>query len=443
MFQVLGDLYRDYENEPAVGVGSILTPSLFVRDATNVSHILQTDFNAFYHRGIENIEGDQLTESVLFLNGPKWKLMRQNMTPLFTSTKLKSMYYIMDRGAQDFMKHMKQHSELHGGKAFNTMTTYCSAALVASVFGIGTESIFDSPFLEVTRALSKPSIVSNLKFVLLNLSPKLTNFLGIKVFAKHEKFFIDSMRQVLERRDQEGGLRRHDFADIALQIQKGGMMKDLTTGCEMDPTVGLLSAQAFFFFIAGVEPSATVMFCTLLELGRNPDILRKVQEEIDETFETHKELDYDVISGMLYLEKVLSEAMRKFPPIGYLTRQCMQDTVLPVGNIKVDKGTKVFMPIFHIHHDPKYYPEPDVFDPERFSKDGQQPLSDTFYMPFGRGGRICIGARLARLQVKAGLVHLLRHFTPRTLEPGRMKYKKDSINVRPENIDVAFVPRDI
>lgn len=442
MFEILGDLYKKYKGEPAVGIGSLLSPTLFVLDPINVSHVLQTDFNAFHHRGIENIEGDQLTESVLFMNGPKWKVMRQNMTPLFTGNKLKSMYYILDRGAQDFVKYLKEHPETQKGEAFNTMTTYCSAALIASVFGIGTESIFDSPFLQITRDLAKPSRMTDFKFFLTNLSPALCNFLGIKIFQEHEKFFVGSIQKAMEMRKEEGK-QRHDFIDIAVHLEKNGLMKDTSTNVEMTPTVGLLSAQAFFFFIAGVDPSATTMVCTLFELGRNPEVLRKVQEEIDTTFNTHKEISYDVINKMVYFEKVLSESMRKFPPVGYLTRQCTQTTVLPVGNIKVEEGTKVFTPLFDIHRDPKYYPDPEVFDPERFSGDGLQPISDTFYMPFGRGGRTCIGARLARLQMKAGLVHLLRQFTPKALENGPIQYRKENIFVRPTNIDVALITRDV
>ncbi|KAJ8727636.1 hypothetical protein PYW07_001755 [Mythimna separata] len=146
-------------------------------------------------------------------------------------------------------------------------------------------------------------------------------------------------------------------------------MRDPQTGYEMEPTTGLLSAQALFFFTAGVEPCANAIFSTLVLLCRHPKILEKVHQEIDEHFEKHKNnITYDVICEMEYVDKVLSEALRLFPPIGLLTRQCCQDTVLPVGNVKVAKGTKMFTPIYEIHNDPKIYPDPEVFDPERFSK---------------------------------------------------------------------------
>lgn len=443
LFEIYGDLYKQYEKEPAVGVGSFFTPSLFVHDPNNVTHVLQLDFNSFSHGGFENLSGDQLTESIPFLNGPKWKLMRQNMTPLFTGTKLKQMYYIMDKGAQDFVNYIKNDPERQKGNAYKTLINYCSAAITASVFGIGTDSIFDSPFVDVARSAIEPTFSRNVKFTIVNLSPWLTKLFGIKLFSEFEDFFIGAIKQMLDKRKLEN-VPRHDFGDLALNLQKNGTMRDSTTGCEMDPTVGLLSAQAFFFFLAGVEPSATVLYGTLIELGHNPDILEKVHKEIDEAFEKNNStITYDVVVEMNYLERVLSESMRMYPPIGFLTRQCVQDTVLPVGNIKVSKGTKIATPVFHIHRDPKYYPEPEKFDPDRFTKDGQQPLSDAFYMPFGRGGRICIGARFARIQVKAGLVHLLRNFTVKTIDYEKISFRKEMFAARPENVDVQFIPRDI
>lgn len=442
MFQIFGELYEEYKNEPVVGIGALSKPTLFIIDLKNVQQVLQGDFQSFNHRGMESIEGDQLSDNILFMNGPRWKLMRQNMSPLFTATKLRNMYYIMDKSAQNFVEYLKTNPKSWEGHCFDTLTTFCNAAVCGAIFGIGTESIFSSPFLKMARTLSPSNFKNSLKFAMVNLSPRITNSLGIKLFKEFEDFFVGAITEVMKKREQEN-IKRHDFADICISLQKKGTMRDQTTGCELEPTYGLLSAQALFFFVAGVEPCANAMFSTLIELCRHPDILQRVHEEIDENFEKHNSIiTYEVISDMNYLDKVLSEAMRMYPPIGYLSRQCVKDTVLPVGNIKVEKGTKVYTPIYQIHHDPKLYPEPSVFDPERFSKD-RKP-SDDIYMPFGLGNRTCIGARYAKLQVLAGLVHVLRHFTVKAKqEIDKITFKSDILNVRVGNFDVQFLPRNI
>ncbi|XP_075979552.1 cytochrome P450 6B5-like [Anticarsia gemmatalis] len=441
LFETFGELYNEYKKEPAIGIGSLMSPSLFVTNPKNMQQVLQADFNSFNHRGIERNEGDILADNIVFLNGPRWKLMRQSMSPLFTSAKLKNMYYIMDKSAQDLVAYMKEHPKLWEGDCYETMMTFCNASVCGAIFGIGAQSIFDSPFLDLAKKAFTPSFKRNLAFATMQLSPRLFNFLGLKLFKDLEDTFIGAITKVIERRKNEN-VKKHDFADLCINIQKNGIMKDFASGCEVKPTDGVLAAQALTFLAAGIEPVATVMFNTFLHLGRNPDILQKMHQEIDETFEKHNgKVNFDVINTMEYTDKVLNEAMRISPPLGYLTRRCVKDTVLPVGNIKVESGTNMYTPIYALHHDPDIYPEPDVFNPERFAKGIN--YSDEFYMPFGIGNRMCIGARYSKLQMAAGVVHVLKHFTVRTKKTNTdTKFKYHIVNVRPIDADVEFIPRN-
>ncbi|CAG4936481.1 unnamed protein product [Colias eurytheme] len=444
VFQNLHEVYKEYRKEPAVGIGSLTTPTLYVIDPTNIQHVLATDFNSFSHRGLDINEGDKLADNILFMNGNRWKLMRQSMTPLFTSSKLKSMYYILDKSAIDFVEHLKANRELLKGNAFNTLSSFCSAAIGGAVFGVSTGSIFDSPFLDMARKASKASLKENIKLSIASMSGKLFNLLGIKLFTDHEDFFIGAIKQIIRLREQEK-TKRHDFADICVALQSSGNLVDKDTGLELKPTDELLAAQAFFFFVAGVEPTAQVLYGTLIELGRHPEYLEKVQNEIDETFKTHNnKMDFDIIMGMKFLDMVLSEAMRLHPPIGYLNRKCVRDTILPVGNIKVDKGTMIMTPILQVHYDEEYYPEPEKFIPERFAPENKHKIVDAAYMPFGKGNRVCVGTRYATLQTKAGLVHLLRNFSVNTIiKCEETKYVQHVMQVRLENVDVEFIPRAV
>lgn len=152
-----------------------------------------------------------------------------------------------------------------------------------------------------------------------------------------------------------------------------------------------MSAQAFFFYIAGVEPCATGMFFTLYELARNPHILHRVHEDIDKLFEQDKEITYENLSKINYIENVMDEAMRLHPPVIILTRKCMQDTVLPFSKIQLKNNMMVQIPIYSIHYDAKYYPNPEVFDPDRFSDEEKEKRPNYTHMPFGEGNRMCLG----------------------------------------------------
>uniref|UniRef100_A0A0K8TVS7 unspecific monooxygenase n=1 Tax=Epiphyas postvittana TaxID=65032 RepID=A0A0K8TVS7_EPIPO len=442
MFQAFHGVYKRYRSEPAVGVGSLMTPSLYLIDPQNIQHVVQSDFQAFSHSGLTYEKDDLLADNVLFMSGPRWKLMRQKMSPLFTAAKLRNMYYIMDKSAKDFVDHLRENPEkLKGG--YDTVNEFCSAALAGAVFGIGTESTFKSPFLKMARDAVKLNWKTNLKFAVNGVSASISSLLRIRFFQEHEKFFIGSIKQVLRTREKEN-TKKHDFADICLSLQKAGAMRDQETGQELEPTDELLAAQGFFFFLAGVEPAAAGMFGTLMELGKSPDILKKVQQEIDETMEKYDgKMTYEIVSEMKYLDQVLSEALRMHTPVGFLTRQCTNDSVLPVGNIRVSKGTNVFIPIYELHYDPKYHPQPEVFDPDRFSPENRAK-TEMAYLPFGRGGRVCIGMRYARLQLLAGLLHLLRNYDVVShVDKNSREYVKGQFQVRRTNIRVELIPRNM
>lgn len=439
LFQIFRELYIKYPDEPAIGFGALFTPSLYVTDKTNVRFLMKSP--SFIDRGIEYNDGDLLADSVLFMNGMRWKLMRQKMTPLFTPSKLKNMFYIMDKSGRDFIEYLKNNPEKQKGNALDTLTTFCCASIGGAVFGIGSKSTFESPFLACTRQAFSPSFLKNMKFSLNNLSPPLFKMLNLKFFKQHEEFFIGAIKSVLRQRERECN-ERHDFVDICLSIQKSGNIKHDESGINIKPTDELLAAQGFFFFAAGVETAATVIFGVLIEVGRHPDIRNKVQEEIDRVFEKYQnELTADAIKEMEYLENVLNEALRVYPPLSFLTRRCVEDSVLPVGNIKIDKGTKVYTPVYDYHFDPQYFKDPEVFDPERFNDKAVQQM-DVTYQPFGYGLRSCIGERYVKLQVKSALAHILRNFEIKSvINEGGIKYRKDFIQLKLQNANVEYIPR--
>lgn len=92
-------------------------------------------------------------------------------------------------------------------------------------------------------------------------------------------------------------------------------------------------------------------------------------------------------------------------------RKCSERYQIPGTDQFIDKGTIVHIPIVAVHRDAKYYEEPDKFDPERFMDGDANKFNDqSVYMPFGDGPRNCIGLRLAQLQVKLGLLAMLKQF---------------------------------
>ena len=88
--------------------------------------------------------------------------------------------------------------------------------------------------------------------------------------------------------------------------------------------------------------------------------------------------------------------------LGIIDRVCTRDYKLPgpsgKGELILEAGTNVYIPLFGIHYNPEYYPDPDKFDPERFTEENKQKRNNYSYMPFGEGPRICIGTYLTASQ---------------------------------------------
>ncbi|XP_011705921.1 PREDICTED: probable cytochrome P450 6a13, partial [Wasmannia auropunctata] len=151
------------------------------------------------------------------------------------------------------------------------------------------------------------------------------------------------------------------------------------------------AAQSYIFFIAGFETTSMTLIFALYELAQHQDIQDKVHKEIDKILAKYNDLTYDGVNEMTYLHKVISETMRKYPPLPYLNRICTKEVVLPTTNIRVPKGTLITIPMLGLHRDPSIYPDPDKFDPERFNADEIEKRHPYTYLPFGEGPRNCIG----------------------------------------------------
>jgi len=114
--------------------------------------------------------------------------------------------------------------------------------------------------------------------------------------------------------------------------------------------------------------------------------------------------------SLLFLCRKLNETLRKFPPVSGLPGICTKDYKVPGTDVVIEKGTRVNIPVWGIQMDPEYYPDPEKFDPERFSEENKAKRPDMTFLPFGEGPRMCIGLRFGMLQSKVGLVSLIRNF---------------------------------
>lgn len=177
-----------------------------------------------------------------------------------------------------------------------------------------------------------------------------------------------------------------------------------------------LLAQCLLFFSAGFETVSTCLSFTSYELLMNPQVQQKLYEEIlaVEQQLAGKPLDYDSLMGMNYLDCIVSESLRKWPPAIVIDRMCAADFELrdEAGELllKLRKDDLVHIPVVALHYDPDNFEQPDEFRPERFDKEHKHEIRPFTYLPFGVGQRSCIGNRMALMEVKSLIYQLVLRF---------------------------------
>ncbi|CAG2068893.1 unnamed protein product, partial [Timema podura] len=168
--------------------------------------------------------------------------------------------------------------------------------------------------------------------------------------------------------------------------------------CETAPEIpraqhlGFLQDKIVFLFAVTMSPALTssgVIGLAIYELSRQPQLQARLRRDIRAALSRHGGgLTYEVLQQMKYLDMLVSETLRKYPPVSCLERRSVRDYVIPGSDVTLKKGCSIAISLLGIHHDPQYYPEPGLFDPERF---GDNLSVQSAFLPFGDGPRKCLG----------------------------------------------------
>lgn len=183
-----------------------------------------------------------------------------------------------------------------------------------------------------------------------------------------------------------------------------------------------IMAQGWVFFIAGYETTATTLTFCSYELALHPEVQDRLYEEVQSAVDSDGEISYETLSKLPFLDAVLSETLRMYPPVIRLERRAI------IGNYKLGdtglvlkKDQEVEIPVYAIHHSEQFYENPDKFIPERFLPENRAKIQPYTYLPFGAGPRNCIGMRFALMEAKLGIAQIVRRFrffrTPETAVP--------------------------
>ncbi|KAH9509397.1 hypothetical protein Btru_045785 [Bulinus truncatus] len=349
---------------------------------------------------------------------------------LMTTGKLKSVVRNIEDTAiklANVLEECARHETVVPIKQFTSQ--YTSEVIARSAFGLKTDCLGkeDDEFTHFTKLMYKVrskamNIVMLVMFRFKWMHRILVKNLKIgvldQVSLEADHYFNKILHQAVEERqkyEQPGQDKPNDLlqnlvsAKVAGEIQAG--TPPASPQCGQRPKFQRtlsereVIGQSMLIIFAGFETTATTLQFCLYLLAKHPDIQDKVYAEIQRVVKSDCP-SYEELSELRYMEQVLSETLRLYPPIPLVNRQTRETR--QYGDIVIPKGTGILIPFDLVMKDPKNFPDPEKFDPDRFSDDNKHSIDPVKFLPFGYGPRKCIGTRLAYLEVKVGLVHVLR-----------------------------------
>ncbi|KYN41136.1 Cytochrome P450 9e2 [Trachymyrmex septentrionalis] len=427
-------IYNFNPNAKYIGFYLATNPIVLLRDPELIKNILVKNFESFPNRnGLSNLNDSVFEKNLFSLQGEKWRNVRTLLSPSFTSSKMKMMFTLMSECAMDFAKFLSTFPAYEESiNMKDAFSKYTNDVIATCAFGIKINSMKDpaNKFYVNGKEATNFRGIRGLKFFFLRNFPRLGRFLNIKFVNKYvTNFFKDIIKTTIATRDAEH-ITRPDMLQLMMDIRGKEGRRELD--------IDYMTAQAFIFFLGGFETSSTAMSFIAHEIAANPEVQTKLQQEIDKVLEeSHEEVSYEAINQLKYLDAVINEALRLYPPIGILERICEKTYELPSAlpdkkPFILKKGMFVWIPIFAIQRDEKYYDNPEKFDPERFLDNKMH--NSSWYMPFGCGPRMCIANRFAMLEIKVLLFHILAQcdLKPCTKTTSPIKFCKDFM-IMPEN----------
>nr|KAF6386447.1 cytochrome P450 family 46 subfamily A member 1 [Myotis myotis] len=180
------------------------------------------------------------------------------------------------------------------------------------------------------------------------------------------------------------------------------------------------------FFIAGHETSANHLAFTVMELSRQPEILARLQAEVDEVIGSKRHLDYEDLGRLQYLSQVLKESLRLYPPAWGTFRLLEEDTL--IDGVRVPGNTPLLFSTYVMGRMDTYFEDPLTFNPDRFGPKAPKPRFT--YFPFSLGPRSCIGQQFAQMEVKVVMAKLLQRLEFR-LVPGQRFGVQEQATLKP------------
>jgi len=444
---------------------------LVISDPVQAKHVLR-DANTLYDKGLlAEILKPIMGKGLIPADPETWSVRRRAIVPAFHKAWLNHMVGLFGYCNEGLISSLITAAEKNdgpngqnGGK-IEMEEKFCSVALDIiglSVFNYEFGSVSDespvikavySALLEAEHRSMTPAPYWDIPLAN-ELVPRLRKFnADLKLLDEVLTDLIDRAKNSRQVEDIEE-LEKRDYANV----KDPSLLRFLVDMRGADIDNKQLRDDLMTMLIAGHETTAAVLTWALFELTKHPDRMAKVRREIDEVL-GDRNPTYEDIKNMKYLRLVVAETLRLYPEPPLLIRRCRTENTLPKGGGReatVIRGMDIFLSLYNLHHDERFWPNPNEFIPERWETKYSNPevpewagydpdkwmntnlypnevASDFAYLPFGGGARKCVGDEFATLEATVTLAMVLRRF----------EFEFDSSKLAETDVDIMAHPEDL
>jgi len=346
------------------------------------------------HRPLRRVLG----KGLLTCRGERHKKQRALLQPMFTRERIVALGDVM-------VGEIKRRTDRWREGA----TLDMAPEMLELAISIAGKALFDVDFSSKAAGLRDAlvTVLQATRFNNLAVASKQFEKLSLPIhrrFARAAEKLETEIRAIIAER-QKGASEGPDLLSIMVRLQKQSR-KGLTEQKIRD--------QILTFLMVGHETTATALMWTWYLLSENPEVAKKLYSEVDHVLGDRLPSGQDC-DRLPYTRMVFAESMRLYPPVWLLTRRAVGD--VKINGFVIRSGSYVHLSPFVMHRDPRYFPEPERFDPERWTPEAVAARPKFSYFPFGGGSLQCIGEGFGWMQGVLTIATLARRWQMR-LVPG-------------------------